>query len=847
MAQATKPRARPADGNVVRILPRPRLIRLIADATARTVLLIAPAGYGKTTLARQWLEAHPGGMVTIGLARGDVAVLARSLGAALEPSVPTAPRIVEEAIKAGPTAAQQVKSLVSALLAEIERPLGQWVVIDDYHAIEPGSAADSLVERLEASGLFRLIVASRTRPGWATSRRRLYGDLAEIGRDELALDDSEAAALLAGRGEVAALGRRARGWPALVALAAVARAEATGEAPVGAGSEQLYDFFAEEVFRHAPARAQDALLRLALLPVLAREELGRVLGRAAVTAALRTGLVSEVAGRIEIHPLLREFLYEKIARRADLRPAVEDGIGFALAGGHWDEAFELIVRFSRSERLEELITKAFLPLVESGRVSTLESFGVCAAGVGGVPQAVLDLIDAEVAFRDGVLERGSALAQEAGRSLPNHHPLKARAFIVAGTSAQVDLRPREAFALFTEAKKLARRPRDRNAAWWGLSVSALTLEDPSGEQFVAQFASVSDGTAEDRLHMIMARQFLSRIGRGLYDLRRDQATAKALLPEVADPVVRTGWGNSLAYTLLLQGRYDEARSVLLSVLQEIGRYALEFARPHIEWSLAAVELGRRQFARCEALIRRIESRDDAARTFFQLNTRALRARLLLAERRPLDAVKLTADEFGDFPAKAMQGEYLATHALALAVAGHVEEASLAASRASKITRTVETALLVQAARAVGARNTEDAAAHTAALWTTAVKLNTWDGLVCAVRAVPGLLRELAETGARRDLLMRVLTRSYDRQLAHTAGLLQRRPHGRHGVLSKRETEVLDLLRQGFRTREIAAALYISQATAKVHVQHILEKLNARTRAEAVARYADASAGLDELT
>jgi len=60
MAQATKPRARPADGNVVRILPRPRLIRLIADATARTVLLIAPAGYGKTTLARQWLEAHPG-------------------------------------------------------------------------------------------------------------------------------------------------------------------------------------------------------------------------------------------------------------------------------------------------------------------------------------------------------------------------------------------------------------------------------------------------------------------------------------------------------------------------------------------------------------------------------------------------------------------------------------------------------------------------------------------------------------------------------------------------------------------------------------------------------------------
>jgi ATP/maltotriose-dependent transcriptional regulator MalT len=778
-------------------------------------------------------------------------VLARSLGAALEPSVPTAPRIVEEAIKAGPTAAQQVKSLVSALLAEIERPLGQWVVIDDYHAIEPGSAADSLVERLEASGLFRLIVASRTRPGWATSRRRLYGDLAEIGRDELALDDSEAAALLAGRGEVAALGRRARGWPALVALAAVARAEATGEAPVGAGSEQLYDFFAEEVFRHAPARAQDALLRLALLPVLAREELGRVLGRAAVTAALRTGLVSEVAGRIEIHPLLREFLYEKIARRADLRPAVEDGIGFALAGGHWDEAFELIVRFSRSERLEELITKAFLPLVESGRVSTLESFGVCAAGVGGVPQAVLDLIDAEVAFRDGVLERAVTLGKEAARRLEDKHPLKARSYIVAGTAANLDWKLDEAFDLLTTAMNHCHRQRDLSDASWRRCLTSLFLEGDRLRDAAEEFllgAGAGAPLEDDRIRVIMIRLHVGRLLTGFWDLRRETKVGDMLLPAISDPLTRSSWGNTYGYSLMLQARYELAKDVLTAALSDIERYQLEFARPHIEWSLAAVELGLRRFSRCESWLRKVEAKArDASNSYLPLNCRALRARLLLAQRQPDDAIAITNPTFDEFPRNAMHGEYLATRAVALAAAGLTEQALTLAEEATSFTRAVEARVLGAGARAIAKLGTPEAKDAAVGMLRTASELGTWDGAVCAMRAAPEVLAQLVDVGEHRHELAEALDRSRDSSLLRAAGFEVRREYGREPVLSRREKEVIDLLSQGLKTREIAKTLFISQATVKVHVRHILEKLNARTRAEAVARYADASAGLDELT
>ncbi len=60
-------------------------------------------------------------------------------------------------------------------------------------------------------------------------------------------------------------------------------------------------------------------------------------------------------------------------------------------------------------------------------------------------------------------------------------------------------------------------------------------------------------------------------------------------------------------------------------------------------------------------------------------------------------------------------------------------------------------------------------------------------------------------------------------------------------LSEREREVLALLAQGLRNREIGERLYISESTVKTHVRHVLEKLRIRNRAEAAAfaaRYLD---------
>lgn len=56
------------------------------------------------------------------------------------------------------------------------------------------------------------------------------------------------------------------------------------------------------------------------------------------------------------------------------------------------------------------------------------------------------------------------------------------------------------------------------------------------------------------------------------------------------------------------------------------------------------------------------------------------------------------------------------------------------------------------------------------------------------------------------------------------------------ALSAREREVLALLAQGYRYREVAEALFVSPETVRTHIRRIYEKLHVRSRAEAVLRW-----------
>ena len=68
-----------------RIIERPRLIKLLDECEAPIILLLAPAGYGKTTLARQWAKTLNGAIwVSLTPAHRDVARLAEDIASGID-------------------------------------------------------------------------------------------------------------------------------------------------------------------------------------------------------------------------------------------------------------------------------------------------------------------------------------------------------------------------------------------------------------------------------------------------------------------------------------------------------------------------------------------------------------------------------------------------------------------------------------------------------------------------------------------------------------------------------------------------------------------------------------------
>lgn len=92
-------------------------------------------------------------------------------------------------------------------------------------------------------------------------------------------------------------------------------------------------------------------------------------------------------------------------------------------------------------------------------------------------------------------------------------------------------------------------------------------------------------------------------------------------------------------------------------------------------------------------------------------------------------------------------------------------------------------------------------------------------------AVLHLFRDVTDAHARRRMADEILTGRL-RVPESIPPALQ--------ALTAREREVLCLLARGTRTRDIAAALFISPLTARNHVHHILRKLGTGSRAEAVS-------------
>ena len=326
-----------------------------------------------------------------------------------------------------------------------------------------------------------------------------------------------------------------------------------------------------------------------------------------------------------------------------------------------------------------------------------------------------------------------------------------------------------------------------------------------------------------------------RVGgiRSLHDAR----AAAEIVDLVEDSVRRTAFRSVYASALALAAEYRDAHAAAELFLADAQTARVDFALPYAHTVLAVALLGLRRFdASAEATRQALFEGRRLADAHAEANTHAVMGRLLLTQGRYEEALQALDGDYRSGVTRGMLGESLGCRAVALACLGdhrYLEAAS--AARATSSNLEPKTLAVIAAAIYSSMRNTPELGTAAVTAVDTTIESGAWDLFVCGYRAHPEFLIALRDEPDRLGCVLRVIDRAGDQQIALTLGLAS--PH-RRGVatLSPRESEIHALLALGLTNREIAQRLYISEATAKVHVHHILEKLDVRTRTAAASRY-----------
>jgi LuxR family maltose regulon positive regulatory protein len=825
-------------------IERPRLTKLLDEATAPVIMLIAPAGFGKTTLARQWLAHRRRGWYRGSPAAADVAALAVGLARSAGEIVPDAGRRMGERLRATGTPEQDVEPLAELLAEDLaDWPEDAWVAFDDYQFASESSYAEEFVERVLALCPLKLFLTSRKRPSWATSRRLLYGDIYEIGRSLLAMSQEEAEQVLAHRrgSEASGLVALADGWPAVIGLAALTDEI---ELPDEGVPEALYAYFAEELYQAAEPELRWSLSQLSLSSAVAPAVAAAVLGDEA-ESALRDGrrlgfLVPSEQDVDEIHPLLRAFLEEKFRELAgDRAPEiVELVVRTHLGREEWDDAFSIVERFFDAELLVEVVETALRKVLLEARLPTLARWVECAVQ-HEVDAPVFDLAEGELAFRAADRTRSEALGLQAARRFEEGHPLMSRSFALAGASAHQSSNGATALRYYARAEELALTPPDRRQAIWGrfLSMTALEREDGAAHA-LKELEGTKDVSADGVLRVTNGHLMLATL-RGDIRASVDEMTVTVPLAEKsADPMIQSSALNAYAATLVLLGRYVDAHSVATKELELADEYRLDFVKPHANLHRAAALWGMREFKRSITLLEDVRKSCKEHR-FILMNVGTVLARIYLALGSPERALRALEQHLGAETTPGMDAEFEAWWGLVLACLGRTDEAAERASAATAVSGRTEVAGLVPWIGSVsnlvsGSDSNNDALDA----FRTSRETGNLDAFVASYRACRGALTAVAtEKSTHRELRL-ILSNANDQAFGSSIGMHVPSSAASQSMLTKREKDVLALLVQGATNKEIARALFIVESTAKLHLRHIYAKLGVRSRSEAIVRMLD---------
>ena len=368
------------------------------------VLVVAGAGYGKTTASRQLVDhaEAPVGWLSLDQDDDDPVAFVRALAYSLS-RLSDATELLS---RAPPTSGRDgAPSDTRARRSGASGRSSGCLIIEDVHTIVTPSVLDIFDLFLDSvpSGS-HVVLTSRAPPGIRTTRRLLGGEITEVG-PRLAFTHEESVTFLEppfrtsmSRTWTSCPGRW--GLPAGLQLAVLAQSSGAGRELVGllASAPHTVDYLTQEFLRGLPDDERTFLLRSSVLGPFSGEMADFVLEQTHSTERLRrlvrsgnAFVMSQHGGLIRYHPLFAEFLEAELAA---VLPA--DPPGLHRRAVEWHEQHrehEAAMGHALATRDAELATnvmfRRFGKLVADGKLTTLERWLDAIAQIGGQPDSPL--------------------------------------------------------------------------------------------------------------------------------------------------------------------------------------------------------------------------------------------------------------------------------------------------------------------------------------------------------------------------------------------------------------------------------------------------------------------------
>ncbi|NOZ67768.1 MAG: AAA family ATPase [Deferribacteres bacterium] len=388
------------------VLNRERLFHLLDGRRNRPVIWVTgPPGSGKTTLLNSYIDSRklPCLWYQVDEHDSDPATFFYYMGLAAKKA---RPRRRQPLPVLTPEYQKSIHAFTRRYFGELFSRLGPpfVIVLDNYHEAN----RRSLLHVVMREGLscipegVNVVIISRDSMPKELVRLRVNGMVSLVTWEDLQLTLDEAESIIRIRRDVPKetaeiLHRRSSGWVAglVLMLEMGDTGEREDQYPESASHDEVFDYFANEIFDDADAESREFLLKTSVLPVMTPDMTMKLTGlerSAGILMALyqRNYFIARrrgAEGKYQYHPLFREFLLSCAHRTypgKELRTLRQKAALLLEQAGETEEAANLYIISRDGEGLANLIMKHAERLVAQGRNQMLGQW------IRSLPEGFLD-------------------------------------------------------------------------------------------------------------------------------------------------------------------------------------------------------------------------------------------------------------------------------------------------------------------------------------------------------------------------------------------------------------------------------------------------------------------------